>query len=109
MKYYLFKYHDNWADEIDIDGYAIMNEKKKNKFEKSINHIKENNTGIYFYIGTNEEIDHATIPDDLYDFVEISSDEYKTLKKLNITTMGFADSFIENVISFEDNTDQLDE
>jgi hypothetical protein len=97
MRKFLLTYGDNWADEMDIDGCCILSEKELDKFNKSV----ENFTGGEFWIGTNESIeyDDKDSINGVYDIVEITPDEAKILKKLDLETMGFACNFYEFVIN----------
>ena len=59
--YYLVKYSDNWADEIDIDGFALFTEEEHNEFVSMVDKVCELlRVGEIFeyYIGTNEIIIH---------------------------------------------------
>lgn len=53
-QYYLVKFADNWADEMDLDGFRIMNDKQLDEFTKGIRNIK--NFPLEIYFGTNEYI-----------------------------------------------------
>ena len=50
---YLVKFRDNWADEMDIEGFNLMTKKEFKEFMKE---LKENdNDGIYCVsFGSNE-------------------------------------------------------
>jgi len=51
----LLEWDGNWADEMDVSGFAVMEKKDWNKYKKFLsNHDKE----FTFYIGTNEEIEY---------------------------------------------------
>lgn len=98
MKYYLLKYSDNWADEMDIDGYVVIDENRKAELEKAIEYLNEHKLGICHCIGSNEEIEYAEVSEDLYSIRELSPDEYKILEKLNILEIGFANSLVECIL-----------
>lgn len=53
-EFVLIKWSDNWADEMDLEGFAVMDTDEFAKW-------KENIPSPYtFYVGTNEEIDYST-------------------------------------------------
>ena len=59
--YYLVKYSDNWADEIDIDGFALFTEEEHDEFISMVDKVCDLlRVGEIFeyYIGTNEMIIH---------------------------------------------------
>ena len=82
MKYYLYKYSDNWADEMDVEGFWVMTEKEKEQVLKYIN--KKFKKGGTVYLGTNEEIEYDNLRDVMrtFSFKEITRKEYDVLNKL---------------------------
>lgn len=65
--YYIVKYEDNWADEMDVEGFYIFTELGFNYFNKLVtlvaNRIDEevdhhgwSSNPFRFFIGTNEEL-----------------------------------------------------
>ena len=59
--YYLVKYNDNWADEIDIEGFALFTEEEYDEFISMINKVCDllrAGKTFEYYIGTNEFIIH---------------------------------------------------
>lgn len=82
MKYYLYKYSENWENEIDINGFAILNELEKGeaiaKFKRKFK------SGDSIYIGPKQEIEYSSMDEliNVISFEEISLAEYHTLKKL---------------------------
>jgi hypothetical protein len=50
--YYLVKFTDNWADEMDLYGFRIMDGDQLDEFTKGIRAIKRFPLEVYF--GTNE-------------------------------------------------------
>jgi len=52
-KLYLAKSDFNWADEMDLLGFTIIDEEAKLEFEKL---AKDYEDVIKFYVGTNEEV-----------------------------------------------------
>ena len=81
MSKVLVKWSDNWADEMDLEGFAVMESQEwkdiKKKFEK-------HDHGFDISVGTNEDIDYSDGKDFLrhIETKNISDDEAKMLKKL---------------------------
>ena len=89
--YYLVKYDDNWADEVDIDGHTVLRQEEFDKLNKALDKVGY----LTFYVGTNEEIEYEN--DELVRPLEaslITPTQYRTLKLLNIDSVGFAKSYI---------------
>ena len=111
--YKLLTYEDNWADEMNIDGiYVFKNDNEYNKFMDMLKIVKkqiEDDNEFTFYIGTNEEISYSKTQSDIDDCFTIDiidEDEYQVLKRLKITNVGFASSFVKNVIDFYEYDDK---
>lgn len=105
-KYYLLKYEENWADEMDIDGYKVLTEKEKIEFEKNVHKIQSEEIEVNFCIGSNEDIlyneededdENCLRVDNAYEITEITETEYSILNKLDMTDIGFASSFVETI------------
>ena len=64
----LVKVNDNWADEINVEGFAIMNLKSLYEFYEGLeNYFNSTPNGILSYsIGTNEDIEHDSIESIIY-------------------------------------------
>lgn len=63
--YYLVKYNDNWADEMDINGFALFTEEEHDEFISMVNKICDllrAGETFEYYIGTNEFIIHDYEP-----------------------------------------------
>ena len=56
MRHILVKYCSNWADEFDIQGFAIMNEEEYLQWIEDFRKAKEFNYDWYF--GSNEFINY---------------------------------------------------
>ena len=54
MRHILVKYCSNWADEFDIQGFAIMNEEEYIQWIEDFR--KAEKTDYVWYFGTNEYI-----------------------------------------------------
>lgn len=64
--FYCIHYHDNWADEMDIRGFSIMDEKKYERYTQIMNAIIsdiEHGIPFTYWIGTNESIEYNTVDD----------------------------------------------
>jgi hypothetical protein len=110
MKHYLLKFKGNWADEMNLDGYAVLDEVDFKKFERKIKEKFEIDRGFSFYVGTNEYIEYQNIEEikNDYSLVEIDESEVKVLEKLGIEHMGFAWSFYDFITDC-DEEDEDDE
>jgi len=53
--FFLAKFEDNWADEMDISGFAVLSQAELDTWKANIPE-----TDYVFCIGTNEEISYAT-------------------------------------------------
>jgi hypothetical protein len=97
-KWYLIKYEDNWADEMDISSHTVIDEETHKKFLKAL--LK--NPSFTMCVGTNEEIDYGTHghrAEDAVCWKEMTQEEYNVLIRLGIARLGrFAERFIERVI-----------
>lgn len=86
-KMFLVKYEDNWADEMDIYGCAIMSEKDVDAYFKAFRKV---DASYSWYIGTNEEINFYSYEDFKHKFEikEISPEEAKVLSKFGFERFG---------------------
>lgn len=82
MKYYLIKFHDNWADEMDIDGFAIISEKLWDLVVKITAIVKNEPYSLGF--GTNQCIDYRSIADLMtrFEVCEPLDSDIKVIKSL---------------------------
>ena len=79
----LIKWSDNWADEMDLEGFHIMSEKAWLAFLKllddTIEIYKKHSDNLFqcfdFCVGTNEEITYKSKEDFLKSFVIEEIDE----------------------------------
>ena len=95
MKYYLAKWRSNWADEMDVEGAVILNEKDKERFDKEIEILKQlekkfGYKSLGVCIGTNEYIEYDNSSELLKEisFTEINENEVNILKKLKMNRIG---------------------
>jgi len=85
----IVKWEDNWADEMDLNGFVIMKEEDWNRFLVYMGNIDYE---IVYCIGTNEEITYANGNEALnyFEMEFITSDQAQVFEDLNITTSGFS-------------------
>jgi hypothetical protein len=88
MKYYLYKYSANWADEMDVAGFMLLTELEKDMALASIK--KKFRKGGTVSIGTNEEIEYSDSDEVMNDvsITEISKQDYDTISRLFGTSFG---------------------
>jgi len=88
MKYYLYTFNDNWADEMDIEGFAVLSYPEKTIVEENIRRKFKSGGSICF--GTNEDNNYDTLEEvlDCITFKEISQTHYDVIKKTIGQTFG---------------------
>lgn len=87
-KQVLLTWDGNWADEMDISGFAIVSESRWLKHKSDL----ENKTNrFYFYVGTNEEIEYSNGKELLREIEVkyVTEDEAKVVNKLFGGEFGF--------------------
>lgn len=82
MRHILVKYCSNWADEFDIQGFAIMNEEEYIQWIEDFRKAKE--TDYEWYFGTNEYISYWDEED--WSVINLSMEE--TLNLIYILDLG---------------------
>jgi hypothetical protein len=82
MKYFFYKFSDNWADEMDLEGFAILTETQKDIALAKIKREYKRGGSISF--GTNEDNDYDSLEDvmDCIEIKEIATNEYFAIKKV---------------------------
>lgn len=85
----------NWADEFDVYFFEVLNERDKAIYD-SANTILESWTGYYGF-GTNEYFDDFEFLG--WELIPINDDEYKVIKKCNISQRTVYDKFAEKIIN----------
>lgn len=77
---WLVEYSSNWADEIDVKGFKIVDQEWKDEFEQLIEKLHRTNffdhNSISFYVGSNQDIEYKSLRDVLaaFSFTEISNE-----------------------------------
>lgn len=77
--FYYVNYKDNWADEMFVDGFSIMDEKEYEHYTATVNAIIadiECGLPFVYQIGTNEEIKYNNVNDFLSAFEVSEFEEY---------------------------------
>jgi len=107
MKKVLVKWSDNWADEMDVEGFVILEKEEWESTKKRILSIKEEFT---MYIGTNEEIEYANGKDFLtnIEVKSLSPDEEKIINKFFGDSGGFY-NFLDVYGNDEEDEDEDEE
>ena len=90
---WLVKLADNWADEMDIEGFSIMSTDQFTQWAKTVEEVaKKIDKGYSFewYIGTNEWVDWDSGKDfkEAFSCEVITDKEAEVLKRLLL--QGFA-------------------
>lgn len=89
MKYYLYRFSDNWADEMDLEGFAILTQLEKDVALASIK--KKFRHGGTIGFGTNEDNEYNSLSEVMActTFKSITAVEYNAIKKaFGGTSMG---------------------
>ena len=86
MKYFLAQFSDNWADEMDIEGFVLLTEEEKDETVKGMRiNFDECNTkwGYEIGFGTNQGKSYKTFDEVLKQvgIKEVTKEEYDTLIK----------------------------
>jgi hypothetical protein len=84
MKKYLVIYHDNWADEMDVEGFRLFTQDELDDYVSL--HVKyfETNSSWKFGVGSNEQIEYNDWEGirSALTVKEITDAEYEMLGKL---------------------------
>lgn len=103
-KFYLAKYEDNWADEFNIYGFEIMDQRQYDFLNVAIDNMIDKVGEFNYYFGTNEDIDYTSTAKirRALTFQVISKEEFETLKKLGLGCFGkdFASSLVERYVDY---------
>ena len=102
---YLVNVSDNWADEMDVEGFSIWDQKTYDEFMDLFNKYWDENGFLEIYIGTNEFIEYGSKEDLLncFKFIEITDDEAYVLKQFFGESFGdFNPDYIAECLSYID-------
>jgi len=90
-KYFLLQYNDDWADEMDISGFAVMTQSERDEYFAVFKKVFDVNGYYSFCVGTNEEIEYDTLEDftNAFQMAEITEEEAKVFSKFFGNEFGF--------------------
>lgn len=77
--FYYVHYIDNWADEMELEGFALMDEKEYEHYVATVNAIitdMECGQPFIYQVGSNEEIEYNNVDDFLSAFETSEFEEY---------------------------------
>lgn len=96
MKNFMMVYSGNWNEEIDVDGFVIMN-KKDMCYLSSF--LKKYKTPISVSLGFGDYVEYDTGREllDEISFQEITPDEYETINKFFGNSNDFGDNLILSI------------
>ena len=83
--YVLVVFEDNWADEMDLEGFKVM---RKSEWENTVKEFREekedSDYGITFCFGTNEDNEYDSVDEalDRFTVTEISDCDAEAVKNL---------------------------
>lgn len=79
--YVLVKWSDNWADEMDLDGFCIYTESAWKDFRTKLSAYKDE---FSICVGTNEDIDYSNGKDLLkkMNVHKLSESDYATISRI---------------------------
>ena len=95
-------YSGNWNDEIDVDGFVIMNKKEMCYLNGFLKKFKEP-ISVSLGFGDDVEYDNGKELLEEISFVEITPEEHETVKKFFGDSNDFGDNLI---LSIKDNADK---
>lgn len=90
MNYYMLTWQANWADEMNVNGFIILNEKEYEKFIENSKKASKSRNSFEIGVGSNEDIYYENI-DELFDsiFIEkITEEEYEVFKNHDLISFG---------------------
>jgi len=89
-------YSGNWNDEIDVDGFVILNKKQTNYISKFLRKFKDQ---ISISLGFGEDVEYENGKEllDEITFQEITSDECDAIKKVFGESNDFGDNLILSI------------
>lgn len=112
MRQFLVKTSTNWADEIDLEGFIILDEKELEEATKEMADLAADDFEAEVSIGTNEEMDveASDVLDELNNAIELTPEEYEKVSRLIGTKYGFSlyDLF-KNCSDLEDHYEEIEE
>ena len=112
MKQFLIKTSTSWADEIDLDGFIILDEKELEEATKEMTELAANDFEAEINIGSNEEInvEASEVLYELNNAIELTPKEYENISRLIGTKYGFSLYYeFKNCSGFDDYYEEVEE
>ena len=77
MRQFLIKTSINWADEMDLDGFIILDEKELEEATKEMAELAADDFEAEISVGTNEEMDVEAeeVLEELNNAIELTPDK----------------------------------
>jgi hypothetical protein len=96
MKNYMMIYSGNWNDEIDVDGFVMMEKKQMSYMTKF---LKEYKNPISISLGFDDYVEYDNGKELLEEisFQEITQEEFETIKKFFGTSNDFGDNLVLSI------------
>lgn len=104
MKNFMMIYSGNWNEEIDVDGFVMMNKKEMMYLSGFLRKYKSQ-VSVSLGFGDYVEYDNGKELLEEISFQEISSEEYDTINKFFGTSNDFGDNLI---LSIKDTAEKND-
>lgn len=97
----LVEWNTNWADEMDIQGFCLLEVETIEDLKEQIRNHPYNKSKMEICIGTNEEIYYSDVSEFMQDlsFEHLSENEYEVVNKLFGKEWGHT-SFIQYIIKY---------
>lgn len=91
----ILKFKDNWADEMDVEGYEVITLGQLRYFIEKAEEYFSNNNSLEYYFGTNEYIEYTSSTELLskYSILDITETDYQNLNKLGLLKFGIIGPF----------------
>jgi len=104
MKNFIMFYSGNWNDEIDVDGFVILN---KTQVSYMSNFLKKFKDALSISLGFGEDIEYENGKEllDEISFQEITNEESEIIQKFFGESNDFGDNLI---LSIKENANQRD-
>ena len=112
MKQFLIKTSTSWADEIDLDGFIILDEKELEEATKEMTELAADNFEAEISIGSNEEmnVEASEVLNELNNAIELTPEEYENISRLIGTRYGFSLYYeFKNCSSLDDYYEEIEE
>ena len=87
----LVKYRDNWADEMDLEGFRLMTISEWEDIKQRAEEYFKENSEYTYYVGTNEEVTFRNYNDWLrhFDVFNLLDHEYHAILRTLGQDFGF--------------------